>query len=133
MIANSKAYRSLVTGPIFILADGVTLEARRDDAKSYLVVFGDGKKIDGYLAIILTMADGFPLIGDIIEVKGESIFKPENEIKKRRLKKFEKLVMLFEEEIASKEDVDKAVKLGLNWPKDSYAFMRKFLKMLGDK
>ena len=92
MTVYSRAYRRLVAGPIFILGDGVALEARGDDGEFYLVVTGDGKRIGGYLAVILTAADGFPLIGDLLNVKGKNVFKPSNKREKRQLKKFEKLV-----------------------------------------
>ncbi|MGQ4891568.1 MAG: hypothetical protein ACP6IP_03665 [Candidatus Njordarchaeia archaeon] len=51
------------------------MEARGDDGEFYLVVTGDGKRIGGYLAVILTAADGFPLIGDLLNVKGKKRFQ----------------------------------------------------------
>jgi len=71
MIANAYAYRTILSDRHIILGDGVVIEARRDDSDSYLVMTGDGKRKDGYLAVIITLSDGFPLIGDLVRIRGK--------------------------------------------------------------
>jgi len=91
MIANAYAYRTIIPDRHIILGDGVVIEARKDDPDSYLVMTGDGKRKDGYLAVIITLSDGFPLIGDLVNIRGRNDFKTVNEESNRRLRKYELL------------------------------------------
>jgi len=91
MIANAYAYRIIIPDRHIILGDGVVIEGRKDDPDSYLVMTGDGKRKDGYLAVIITLSDSFPLIGDLANIRGRNDFKTVNEESNRRLRKYELL------------------------------------------
>lgn len=91
MTANAYAYRAFIPDYCVILGDGVVVEARGDDPESYLVITGDGKRKDGYLAVIMTLSDGFPLIGDLVHIRDRNDFKIVEEKGSRRPRKYELL------------------------------------------
>ena len=108
MIANAYAYRTILSDRHIVLSDGVVIEAKKDDPDSYLVMTGDGKKKDGYLAVIITLLDGFPLIGDLVNIRGRNDFKTVNEKSNRRLRKYELLANFM---ISDKKDRRNIVKV----------------------
>jgi len=108
MIANAYAYRTILSDRHIVLGDGVVIEAKKDDPDSYLVMTGDGKKKDGYLAVIITLLDGFPLIGDLVNIRGRNDFKTVNEKSNRRLRKYELLANFM---ISDKKDRRNIVKV----------------------
>ena len=91
MIANAYAYRTIIPDPHITLGDGVVIEARKDDPDSYLVTTDDGERKDGYLAVIITLSDGFRSIGDLVNIRGRNDFETVSEESNRRLRKYELL------------------------------------------
>jgi len=108
MIANAYAYRIIIPDRHIILGDGVFIEGRKDDPDSYLIMTGDGRRRDGYLAVIITLLDSFPLIGDLVNIRGRNDFKTVNEESNRRLRKYELLANFM---ISDKKDRKNIVKV----------------------
>jgi len=109
---DTMAYRKLRLGPLTFLVDGVVFRARKDDDESYFVVTGDGKKVDGYLAVVIRLADGFPVIIDIADVKNRCRIAVEEKEENRKFRKYESLADFFVP-INRRKVVRKKVSLGV--------------------